>query len=203
MCQMEGRDISKRMLFTVLFSCVSSSSSSKTCAEGLASVPKENPEFCVQPFEAKIVEDGTAVSKQGQTPTSVCLVQGTHCVKDVERRKTDAVINYTNGRPADNTSIQTSSKMSVYWNLVKHSASGTCSTIREWEGCVSEHGVHDQLGNAWEWVDLGRTATRDEWVEYLAKQGVEKLINRGLHPQVRSTIKVSGILCDDGGTDHR
>ena len=54
------------MMFTLLLSCLSSPS---TGAEGgLASVPNTEPEFCVQPFEAKIAEDGIAVSKKGQTP---------------------------------------------------------------------------------------------------------------------------------------
>ena len=69
-----------------------------------------------------------------------------------------------------NTSIHgvISSKMCVYWSLEK--SFGKWKHVQpsgSMEGCVSEHGVYDQLGNAWEWVDLGRIATRDEWVAYL------------------------------------
>ena len=39
------------------------------------------------------------------------------------------------------------------------------------EGCVSEHGVYDQIGNAWEWVDLEQNAfTRDDWIAYVEKK---------------------------------
>ena len=39
------------------------------------------------------------------------------------------------------------------------------------EGCVSEYGVYDQIGNAWEWVDLEQTASREQWIKYLEDKG--------------------------------
>ena len=72
-----------------------------------------------------------------------------------------------------------SSKTSVYWNHGMLLANGNMFNHQgSLEGCVSEHGVYDQLGNAWEWADLGRTATRDEWVEYLRSHGVEVEVNQ-------------------------
>ena len=69
------------------------------------------------------------------------------------------------------------------------------------EGCVSEHGVYDQLGNAWEWVDLGRTATRDEWVDYLARQGVDVEVNQSwieIPAQVsQERVMMEGLTIDD------
>ena len=215
MCQMEGRDISKRMLFAVLFSCVSPSSSSKTCAEGLASVPKENPEFCVQPFEAKIAEDGTAVSKQGQTPdVSVSLFKARiACEKTLNDGKPMRVINYDQwvkaggqykypwGNQFEDVCVLESRKAFGKWKHVQPSGS--------MEGCVSEHGVYDQLGNAWEWVDLGRTATRDEWVDYLARQGVDVEVNQSwieIPAQVSHKLKfqafcvmMEGLTIDEEG----
>ena len=41
------------------------------------------------------------------------------------------------------------------------------------EECVSEHGVYDQIGNAWEWVDLEQTANRDDWIQYVSMIKVE------------------------------
>ena len=63
------------------------------------------------------------------------------------------------------------------------------------ENCVSEHGVYDQLGNAWEWADLGRTATRDEWVDYLRSHGVEVEVNQSwieISERDSNKLKVSG-----------
>ena len=68
---------------------------------------------------------------------------------------------------------------------------GNMFNHREVEGCVSEHGVYDQLGNAWEWADLGRTATRDEWIAYLGSHGVEVEVNQSWIEIERDlTIKV-------------
>ena len=84
------------MMFTLLLSCLFSPSTGKTCPAGLVPVPNTDPEFCVQPFEAKIAEDGTAVSKKGQTPdVSVSLFSARiACEKTLVNGKSMKVINY-------------------------------------------------------------------------------------------------------------
>lgn len=172
------------MLFSLLFSCVSQSGSGKTCADGLIPVPKGAPEFCVQPFEAKIIEDGTALSKKGQTPdVSVSLFTARiACENTKVNGKPMRVINYDQwvkaggqykypwGDTFEDVCVLESRKAFGKWKSVQPSGS--------MEGCVSEHGVYDQLGNAWEWADLGQTATRDEWVAYLKEQGIEVDVNQ-------------------------
>ena len=49
------------------------------------------------------------------------------------------------------------------WSTVQPSGS--------FKGCVSASGVYDQIGNAWEWVDLEQTASRETWVSLLQEQG--------------------------------
>lgn len=203
------------MLFTVLFSCASQVVSSKTCAEGLASVPKGNPEFCVQPFEARVAKDGTAVSQKGQTPdVSVSLFNARiACEKTFVNGKPMQVINYDQW-------VKAGGQYKYPWGdefkdvcvLESRNAFGKWKHVQPsgiMEGCVSEHGVYDQLGNAWEWVDLGRTATRDEWVEYLASKGVEVDVNQSwieIPAQVSHKLKfqafcvmMEGLTIDDEG----
>ena len=75
---------------------------STTCPEGLAAVPKGNPEFCVHPFEAKIVEDGTAVSQKGRTPDiHVSFVEAQEaCQKTTIDGQSLRLINHTEWKMA-------------------------------------------------------------------------------------------------------
>ena len=172
------------MLLIILFSCTSQSASNKTCAEGLVPVPQDNPGFCVQPFEARVAEDGTAVSEKGQTPdVSVSLFSARiACEKTLVNGQPMQVINYDQwvksggqykypwGDEFQDVCVLESRNAFGKWKHVQPSGS--------LENCVREHGVYDQLGNAWEWADLGRTATRDEWVEYLRSHDVEVDVNQ-------------------------
>ena len=46
--------------------------------------------------------------------------------------------------------------------------------------CVSEYGVYDQIGNAWEWVDIQQTATRDAWVQMVEDHGYSVVVKQTL-----------------------
>ena len=157
--------------------CGSNGILSTECPEGLASVPHENPAFCVQPFEAKIIEDGTAVSQQGQTPDiHVSFVEAHEaCQKTMVDGEPLGLINHTEWKKAggggtypwgeshEARCILDSAKTHGTWSTVQPSGS--------MEECVSEYGVYDQIGNAWEWVDLEQTAAREDWMNYVEKRG--------------------------------
>ena len=147
--------------------CGSNGILSNYCPEGLASVPQKNPSFCVQPFEAKVAEDGTAVSQKSQTPDiHVSFIEAKEaCLKTVVDGQPLALINHTEWKMAGGNGkypwgedhqercILDSPKTHGMWKTVQ--PSGIMG------GCVSEHGVYDQIGNAWEWVDIEQTATRE------------------------------------------
>ena len=165
------------LIWGIGIGCGSSGILVADCPEGLTSVPKENPEFCVQPFEAKISEDGTAVSQKDQTPDiHVSFVEAQEvCQKTTIGGRSLGLINhmewklaggggiYPWGESHEERCILDSPKTHGIWKTVQPSGS--------MEGCVSEHGVYDQIGNAWEWVDLKQTAVRDAWISYLEAQG--------------------------------
>ncbi len=157
--------------------CGSRGTLSQECPEGFASVPQETLEFCVQPFEAKISEDGTAVFEQGQVPDiHVSFVAAQEaCQKTIVGGRPLGLINHTEwkraggggtypwGESHEERCILDSPKTHGTWKTVQPSGS--------MNGCVSEYGVYDQIGNAWEWVDLEQTATREAWVKYVEAQG--------------------------------
>ena len=164
-------------IWSIGIGCGSNGFLSKECPEGFASIPRENPEFCVQPFEASITEDGIAVSKQGQVPdvnVSFVAAQET-CQDTIVDGRTLGLINHTEWKRAGgggtypwgeehaDRCVLDSPNTHGTWKSVQPSGS--------MNGCVSEYGVYDQIGNAWEWVDLEQTATREQWLEYLETKG--------------------------------
>lgn len=165
------------IMLILLLSCLFSSCTIKTCPDGFVSVPNFESEFCVQPFEAVIAEDGTVVSQQGNIPdVNVSFVAAqAACQKTEIRGRSLRLINHTEWKLAgggktypwgdnnDERCVLDSPKMHGTWQSVQ--ASGSM------EGCVSEYGVYDQLGNAWEWVDIEQTATREQWIRYLEANG--------------------------------
>ena len=164
-------------ILSIGMGCGSHGLLSKDCPEGLASVPLENPEFCMQPFEAKIAENGTALCEQGQVPDiHVSFVEAQEaCQKTIIDGRPLRLINHTEwkraggggtypwGESHEERCILDSPKTHGTWKTVQPSGS--------MNGCVSEYGIYDQIGNAWEWVDLEQTATREEWIKYVEAQG--------------------------------
>ena len=157
--------------------CGSNSILSTECPEGLASVPKENPEFCVQPFEAKIAEDGTTASQKGHTPDiHVSFVEAQEaCQKTTIDGQSLGLINHTEWKMAGGGGIypwgQSHEERCILDSPKTHGTWKTVQPSGSMEECVSKHGVYDQIGNAWEWVDLEQTATRDDWVKYVEAKG--------------------------------
>ena len=164
-------------VWSIGIGCNSNTVFSRQCPEGLASVLQDHLEFCVQPFEASITEEGIALSVQGNTPdvnVSFVVAQET-CQKTVLGGHSLRVINhrewklaggggtYPWGEEHEERCVLDSPKMHGAWNHVQPSGS--------MESCVSEYGVYDQIGNAWEWVDLEQTASREQWLKYLEAKG--------------------------------
>ena len=164
-------------LWSLGIGCDSYDIFSRQCPEGFASVPKENPEFCVQPFEATITDVGTALSQNGNIPdVNVSFVAAQEaCQNTILDGRSLRVINHTEwkraggnrtypwGETHEERCALDSPKMHGVWKDIQPSGS--------MEGCLSEYGVYDQIGNAWEWVDLEQTANREQWLKYLEAKG--------------------------------
>jgi len=145
---------------------------SRICADGLVPVPNNAPDFCIQPFEAKIDEGGNVTAKKGQTPDihisfeeakRACSKSGLTLINHQEWMQSGGGGRYPWGDEYEEWCVLDSPKNHGKWKSVQPSGI--------MEGCVSEHGVYDQIGNAWEWVDLQQTASKEAWIEYLASQG--------------------------------
>ena len=151
------------------------------CPNGLVPVSKDAPEFCVQPFEAKIAEDGTTVAKKGQTPDihvsleeakAACSRSGLSLINHNEWLQAGGGKRYPWGETHEERCVLDTPKTHGVWKSVQPSGS--------MERCVSEHGVYDQLGNAWEWVDLEQTASRTDWIQYLETEGHSPEVTQSL-----------------------
>jgi hypothetical protein len=171
-------------LFLLIIGCqqIDSASPKVGCPKGLLAIPPTSPIFCIQPFEARINSSGEAVSEQGQLPDiNRSLVDAftacEHTVRDGVRLRLathqewldagDGQIGeggkaFPWGEKDDARCILDSPKNPNRWETVQ--PTGSMSE------CVSEWGVYDQIGNAWEWVDLQQTASLDEWVRLLENQ---------------------------------
>jgi hypothetical protein len=147
------------------------------CPTGLVPVPFETPKFCVHPYEAKITESNTAVSEKGSQPSiHVSLDKATAtCANTKVEGQTLRLINYTEWVQAGGTGtfpfgdvyngecVLDTPKTHGRWPDVELAGS--------MNGCVSPYGVYDQIGNAWEWVQLEHTANRKNWVSYVESKG--------------------------------
>ena len=89
-------------LWSLGIGCDSYDIFSRQCPEGFASVPKENPEFCVQPFEATITDVGTALSQNGNIPdVNVSFVAAQEaCQNTILDGRSLRVINHTEWKRA-------------------------------------------------------------------------------------------------------
>ena len=132
---------------SISIGCNSNIVFSRQCPEGLASVSQGHPEFCVQPFEASITEEGIALSVLGNTPNvNVSFVAAQEaCQKTVLGGRSLRLINhrewklagggatYPWGEEHAERCVLDSTRMHGAWKDVQPSGS--------MEGCVSEHGV--------------------------------------------------------------
>ena len=156
------------MLIIFLACQLGDDSSSRTkCPNGLVPVPTNDPSFCIQPYEAKIDADKTVSSVKGQIPDiNVSLTKARESCTNTKIDGTELrLINYQEwllaggdseypwGEKDDTRCVLDTPKTYRKWTKVQPSGS--------MERCVSEYGVYDQIGNAWEWVDMEQTATKD------------------------------------------
>ena len=167
------------MLWYFLLSCGLETGLSNKCAEGLSPIPSAQPLFCVQPFEARILEDGKAISTKGTLPDiHVSFEMATEACANTEvNGRPLRLMNiaewimagggrrYPWGDSFEENCILDSEKTHGQWKTVQPTGS--------MPKCVSEYGVFDQIGNAWEWVNLEQTATRDAWLAMIRAKGFE------------------------------
>lgn len=160
---------------------------SRDCPEGLVPVPTTDPEFCVQPYEAFVEDDGTASSQQGATPDiHVSFVEAQEaCRNTIIDGQPMRLINHQEWKQAGghrpypwgdayaaNKCVLDSPETHGQWATVQPSGS--------MPDCVSEYGVYDQIGNAWEWVDIQQTATRAAWLKMVQEHGYDVTVKQTL-----------------------
>lgn len=185
------------VIFLFLLSCSQASvSKGKQCGQHLVPVPKEDPVFCMMPFEAMVSGVGLHLSsKKGNLPEkNVSLTAAMkHCeempVLDADgnekgrmrlatlqnwRDAGDGILGeggktYPWGEVDDGRCILDHPKRPKRWK--EHQPSGTA------EDCKSIFGVYDQIGNLWEWVDLELKAELAEWLIRMKEQGFSMSVN--------------------------
>lgn len=203
------------MLFLLLYvGCHSevARETSKTCPTGLVPATKVHPTFCIHPFEGFIDPGGYVVSKMGQVPAvNVSL----------EEAKTSCEATTVDGQTLRLASLQE-------WQDAGDGQAGTGGTPYPWgqekddtrcvidspthpkqwstvqpagslERCVSDSGVYDQIGNAWEWVDLKQTASRADWTALIQQQGFRVSVSTRaieMEPRLLSRLRLQTICVD-------
>lgn len=178
------------LLLLLSIGCRSNQLSSGQCPTGLVPVPEVQPVFCMQPFESRI-DDGKALSKQGEIPSvNVSLLEAIDTCQSTSidgqslRLATlsewqdagDGMVGmggfqYPWGDDKDDTlCVLDSPTNPMRWKTIQPTGSKP--------DCVSKSGVYDQIGNAWEWVDLERIASRTAWVELITTKGFTVAVSK-------------------------
>ena len=174
------------MMFLLLYvGCHStvSKKSDNSCPTGLVSIPQNHPMFCIHPFEGFIDSEEIVVSKMGQIPSiNVSLEEAMSACKATtidgqtlrlaslqewqdagDGQPGDGGLPYPWGGEKDDARCVIDSPINPnQWSTVQPAGS--------LKRCVSDSGVYDQIGNAWEWVDLRQTATRVDWTSLVNQQ---------------------------------
>ena len=160
---------------------------SRDCPEGLVPVPTSNPEFCVQPYEAFILDDGTASNKQGTTPDiHVSFVEAQEaCRNTIIDGQSMRLINHQEWKQAGGHRPYPwgdayAAKKCILDSPETHGQWATVQPSGSMPDCVSEYGVYDQIGNAWEWVDIQQTATRAAWLKMVQEHGYDVTVKQTL-----------------------
>lgn len=169
----------------------------KRCGQHLVPVPKEEPVFCMMPYEAMVSGVGVHLaSRKGNLPEkNVSLVDAMeHCSKmpvlDSDgntqgymklatlqnwRDAGDGIVGeggstYPWGEVDDGRCILDHPKRPKRWK--DHQPSGTA------EGCKSIFGVYDQIGNLWEWVDIELETNLGDWSSRMKELGFTMSVDR-------------------------
>ncbi len=182
----------------------SSAVASDACPAGMTGIPGEDPVFCIDTYEASLV-DGLPVSVAGVLPEVGVTF--------------DEAVDLCAASPAVNAEGVTYGARRLVtaaeWEDAGDGVLGAGGTVWPWgddvrdvcatvgadlqprvdslqltgafPDCVSVSGVYDQIGNAWEWMDSGLVIDVDAALDALAAAGI-----------VLST-DTSGLLHLDGG----
>ena len=198
-----------------------STSTSQICPKGLVPIPSKNPVFCIHPYESRITTDQKVESQANRLPSiNVSLFDAQEaCANTIIDDQSLRLATYREwvdagdgqlgqggglypwgDSKADDKCIVNPPAQPKKWESVQ--PSGTLDT------CISSFGVYDQIGNAWEWVDLQQNASKNAWVSYIRQQGFEvsaseqqiQLSNR-LLPKLRLQticVDMQGLAVDEG-----
>lgn len=174
-------------MFLIIYGCQSTflNHESAACPNGLTPIPPMNPTYCIQPFESKIHPEGHAMAQKGQVPdVNVSLLDAMKACSETtidgqslrlaslqewqdagDGRIGKGGFSYPWGNErADHRCVLDSPDNPGVWEAVQPSGS--------LEACVGINGVYDQIGNAWEWVDLQQTANRADWIALIEQHGM-------------------------------
>ncbi len=165
------------------------------CPTGLVPISSTESTFCIQPFEATITPKGTAISDKGVLPTvnaslydalEACqhTVVNNTPLRLASRQEWLMAANGEGGRAFpwgekdDSRCVLDTPTNPHRWRSVQPTGS--------MKDCVSEYGVYDQIGNAWEWVDLKQTANKQDWLKHLANDYTVNVEEDGIHLEDRA-----------------
>ena len=161
-----------------------SEESDNSCPTGLVPAPKNHPTFCIHPFEALIDSEGSVVSEMGQRPAiNVSLEEAISACQattiDGATLRLASVQEWQDagdGQPGEGGSLypwgaEKDDARCVVDSPINPNQWSTVQPTGSLKRCVSDSGVYDQIGNAWEWVDLRQTASRVDWTALVNRQG--------------------------------